>query len=60
MPDIVKFLKDEVSRLARKEIRSACDPLYKQLQVLKKTVRDQRDTIAKHKSMFCTKSLKIV
>ncbi len=47
MPDIVKFLKDEVSRLARKEIRSACDPLYKQLQVLKKTVRDQRDTIAK-------------
>ena len=47
MPDIVKVLKDEVSRLARKEIRSACDPLYKQLQVLKKTVRDQRDTIAK-------------
>lgn len=47
MPDLVKALREEISRLARKEARSACDPLYNQIQVLKKTIRDQRDTITK-------------
>jgi len=46
MPNIAQLLKDEISRIARKEVRAACIPLQKQLQDLKKTTRQQRDTIA--------------
>ena len=40
-------MREEISRLTRKEARTACDPLYNQIQVLKKTIRDQRDVIIK-------------
>ena len=46
MPNVAQVLKEEISRLARKEIRAACDPLRKQVQSLKRTVRSQQDTIA--------------
>ncbi len=45
MPNIANLLKEEISRLARKEIRSACTPLQQQLRELRKTVRQQRETI---------------
>lgn len=45
MPNIANLLKDEINRLARKEIRSACTPLQQQLRELRKTVRQQRETI---------------
>ncbi len=47
MPDIAQLLKNEISRLARKEIRMATDPLQEQLIDLRRTVREQRKTIAK-------------
>lgn len=46
MPNVGQVLREEISRLARKEIRSVCDPLRKQVLTLRKTVRDQQGTIA--------------
>ena len=45
MPNVAQVLKEEVSRLSRKEIRAQCGPLRKQLQSLRKTVRDQQQQI---------------
>jgi len=45
MLDIAKVLKDEISRLARKEVRSLIFPFTKQVQTLKKTIRDQNAKI---------------
>ncbi len=45
MPNIAQLLKDEISRLARKEVRSACIPLQQQLRDLRKTTRQQREVI---------------
>ena len=47
MPNVAQVLKEEISRLARKEIRATCDPLRKQVQTLKRTVRSQQDAIDK-------------
>lgn len=46
MPNIAQLLKDEIGRLARKEIRIAAEPLQEQLVELRKTVREQRKSIA--------------
>jgi len=46
MPNLSTILSDEIRRLARKEIRAACNPLQNQVRDLKKTLRLQRDTIA--------------
>ena len=45
MPNIAQLLKDEVSRLARKEVRAASAPLQQQIRELKKTNRQQREAI---------------
>ena len=45
MPNIAQLLKDEISRLARKEVRAAFAPLQQQIRELKKTNRQQRETI---------------
>ena len=45
MPNIAQLLKDEISRLARKEVRAASAPLQQQIQALKKTNRQQREAI---------------
>ncbi len=47
MPNVAQVLKEEISRLARKEIRASCDPLRKQVQSLRRTVRTQQETIDK-------------
>ena len=46
MPNIAQLLKDEISRLARKEVRAASvAPLQQQIRELKKTNRQQREAI---------------
>ena len=45
MPNIAQLLKDEISRLARKEMRAASAPLQQQIRELKKTNRQQREAI---------------
>ena len=45
MPNIAQLLKDEISRLARKEVRAASAPLLQQIRELKKTSRQQREAI---------------
>lgn len=47
MPNLAAALSDEIRRLSRKEVRVACGPLQDQLRELKKTVRQQRDAIAR-------------
>lgn len=47
MPNIAQVLKDEISRLARKEIRAACDPLRKQVRSLRDRVKQQEAAVAK-------------
>jgi DNA-binding transcriptional regulator YiaG len=45
MPNVAQVLREEISRLARKEIRTTCDPLRKQVQTLRRTVRSQQTKI---------------
>jgi len=52
MPNIAQILREEITRLSRKEIRAACDPLRKQVRTLRQTVKAQGETVAKlEKSM---------
>lgn len=46
MPDIGKAIKDEITRLARKEAKAFSQPLAKQLRDLKRRVRTQEQQIA--------------
>ena len=45
MPNVGMVIKDEITRLARKEIRAAVDPLRKQVRGLRQTVKSQTETI---------------
>ena len=45
MPNVAQVLKDEIRRIARREIRTVCDPLKDQVRTLKDTVKDQKETI---------------
>ena len=45
MPDVAKVLRDEISRLAKKEAKQATEPLKEQIRDLQKTVRAQRQRI---------------
>lgn len=47
MPNLAVLLKDEISRLARKEVRASCGPLNDQVRDLKNTVRQQRASISR-------------
>jgi DNA-binding transcriptional regulator YiaG len=47
MPNIAQAFKEEINRLARRTIRANCNPLRKDIVVLKKTVREQQQAIAK-------------
>jgi len=49
MPNIAQVLKEEITRLARKETRALCASLQKQVRDLRQTVRDQKGTIAQLK-----------
>ncbi|MFC1590957.1 hypothetical protein ACFL43_00365 [Thermodesulfobacteriota bacterium] len=46
MPNIATVLKDEIQRLARKEIKQAITPLIKSNSSLKKTISEHRRRIA--------------
>ena len=41
MPDMARVLRDEVTRLAKKEVRTGVRPLARQLRSLRKAVRGQ-------------------
>ncbi len=45
MPDVASVLKEEIQRLARKEVRSSVDPLKKQVLDLKRRLREAERTI---------------
>ncbi len=45
MPNVGQVIKDEITRLARKEIRAAVDPLRKHVRSLRQTVRSQQEAI---------------
>lgn len=47
MPDVASVLKEEISRLARKEIRQSVDPFKKQVVELRRRLRDAERTIAR-------------
>ena len=47
MPNVAQVLREEITRLARKEVRTACDPLRKQLRTLRQAVKGQQETITK-------------
>ena len=47
MPNVAQVLREEITRLARKEVRTACDPLRKHLRTLRQTVKSQQETITK-------------
>jgi len=47
MPNIAQVLKEEISRLARKEVRAACDPLRKQVRSLRDKVKQQQSVVAR-------------
>ncbi|MFP6589742.1 MAG: hypothetical protein VCE12_04390, partial [Candidatus Latescibacterota bacterium] len=47
MPNVGQVFKEEISRVSRKEIRSICDPLRKQVQTLRRTVRAQQASLEK-------------
>lgn len=42
MPNVAQVLKEEISRVSRKEIRNVCDPMRKQVLTLRRTVRNQQ------------------
>ena len=47
MPNVAQVLREEITRLARKEVRTEYDPLRKQVRTLRQTVTGQQETIAK-------------
>ena len=47
MPNVGQVIKEEITRLARKEVRAAVDPLKKQVRVLRTRVKEQQATVAK-------------
>ena len=47
MPNVAQVLREEITRLARKEVRTACDPLRKQVRTLRQTVKGQQESITK-------------
>ena len=47
MPNVAKVLKQEISRLARKEVRAGFTPLKEQIRDLKNLVAQQKKLIAR-------------
>lgn len=47
MANIQKILSEEIRRLAKKEIKSAAEPLRKQVTALKQQIRQQKELITK-------------
>ncbi len=47
MPNVAQVLREEITRLARKEVRAACDPLRKHVRTLRQIVKSQQATITR-------------
>ena len=47
MPNVAQVLREEITRLARKEVRASCDPLRKQVRSLRQTVKNQQEIITR-------------
>lgn len=47
MPNVAQVLKEEITRLARKEIRTVVDPLRRQVRSLRQTVKSQQEVIGR-------------
>ena len=47
MPNVAQVLKEEITRLARREVRAACNPLRKQIRSLRETVKKQQEIIGR-------------
>ncbi len=45
MPDVARVLKEEISRIARKEAKALMGPIAKQVRGLRRTVREQEKLI---------------
>ena len=47
MPNVPQVLKEELTRLARREVRAVCNPLRKQVRSLRETVKKQQEIIGR-------------
>lgn len=47
MPNVARVLKEEIQRLARKEVMALFGPMHKQVQALKQVARDHKLLIRK-------------
>ena len=47
MPDVGKILREEISRLAKREVKQAVEPLLKQVRDLRLVVQEQKKQISK-------------
>jgi len=47
MPNVGQVLREEITRLARKELRAQIDPLRRQVRGLREAVRRQQDELEK-------------
>jgi len=56
MSNIAKILKEEISRLARKEAKIILSPMMKQIQSLKKIIRNQKNQINTLQTALSTKA----
>jgi DNA-binding transcriptional regulator YiaG len=45
MPNVAQVLKEEITRLARREVRAVCNPLREQVRSLRETVKKQQEII---------------
>ena len=61
MPNIASLLKDEITRLARKEIRAAVEPMRKQLAAQRRDIaalKRERDHLKRNVSAIAKKAAK--
>ena len=56
MPDIARVLKEEITRLARKEARTSVLPLTVKIRNLRKTLGDQKQQLAELKRELSRKA----
>lgn len=60
MPNVAQVLKEEISRVAKKEARTLIQPLTKQIRDLKATVRDQKQQISQLEKKLSNKPENVV
>ena len=56
MPDVARALREEITRLARKETKAGVQPLAKQIRELRMAVRDQKKQISELRKQLSRKA----